>query len=61
MEYLDSSPVTSSQIRRLMERDTVLAKVHQWIVSGLANEVPEDEALRPFLIRKSELSVESGC
>ena len=39
----------------------MLAKVHQWIVSGWPNEVPEDEASRPFFQRKSELSVESGC
>ena len=52
LEYLDSSPVISSQIRRLTERDSVLVKVHQWIVSGWPNEVPEDEALRPFFQRK---------
>ena len=44
MEYLDSSPVTSNQIRKRTEKDTVLAKVHQWIVSEWPHEVPENEA-----------------
>ena len=61
MEYLDTSPVTSSQICMWTEKDTVLVKVKQWTLSGWPKEAPEDETLRPFFHRQRELSVENGC
>ena len=61
MEYLDTSPVTSSQIRRWTEKDSVLAKIKHWMLSGWPKETPEDETLRPFFHRKCELSMENGC
>ena len=61
MEYFDTSPVTSSQIRRWTEKDVVLVRVKHWIQSGWPKEAPEDDALRLFFHQRCELSVESGC
>ena len=61
MEYLDSSPITSSRIRELTDRDPTLSKVKGWILSGWPREPPEAEEFRPYVHRKSELSVEDGC
>ena len=61
MEYLDSSPITSSQIRVLTDQDPTLSKVKVWILSGWPREPPEAEEFRPYFNRKSELSVEDGC
>ena len=61
MEYLDTSPVTSAQIRKWTNKDTVLAKVKQWVLSGWPEKPPDDEQLRPFTHRRCELSVEDGC
>ena len=50
LEYLDTSPMTSNQIRKWTEKDIVLAQVHHWIMSGWPKEAPEDEALREWLL-----------
>ena len=61
MEYLDSSPTTSSQIRVWTDRDPTLSKVKTWILTGWPDTPPDDEELRPYYNRKSELSTEEGC
>ena len=61
MEYLDTSPVTSSQIRLWTNQDPILAKVKEWILTGWPENSPSDEKLRAYVNRKSELSVEDGC
>ena len=61
MEYLDSSPITSSQIRVLTDQDPTLSRVKVWILTGWPHEPPEAEEFRPYFHRKSELSVEDGC
>jgi hypothetical protein len=61
MEYLDSSPITSSQIRVLTDQDPTLSKVKVWILSGWPCKPPEAEEFRPYFHRKSELSVDEGC
>ena len=40
MEYLDTSPVTSSQIRLWTDQDPVLAKVKGWILTGWPKNSP---------------------
>ena len=60
MEYLDTSPVTSSQIRLWTDQDPVLAKIKSWILSGWPENPPIEEDVRPFLHRQRELSVEDG-
>ena len=61
MEYLDTSPVTSSQIRLWTDQDPVLAKVKGWILTGWPENSPDDEKLCAYVSRKRELSVEDGC
>ena len=60
MEYLDASPVTSSQIRLWTDQDPVLAKIKEWVLTGWPEKPPEEE-LRAYFHRKREFSVEDGC
>ena len=60
MEYLDASPVTSSQIRLWTDQDPVLAKVKGWVLTGWPEKPPE-EMLRAYFHRRREFSVEDGC
>ena len=52
-------PVTSKEISTATRRDPVLAKVHEMIVSGLPNQMKDDN-LKPYWSRKWELSQEQG-
>ena len=62
MEYLDSSPVSSAQIRTWTDQDPLMSKVKRWILSGWPDHTPsEEEELKPFSRRRYELSVEDGC
>ena len=61
MEYLDASPVTSSQIRLWTDQDPVLAKVKGWVLTGWPEKPSEEEKLRAYFHRKREFSVEDGC
>ena len=62
MEYLDSSPVSSTQIKTWTDHDPILAKVKGWILSGWPSETTSlEEEVRPYARRKYELSVEDGC
>ena len=61
MEYLNTSPVISSQIRLWTDQDPVLAKVKEWILTGWPENSPDNEKLRAYINRKCELSTEDGC
>ena len=62
MEYLDSSPVSSTQIKTWTDHDPILAKVKGWILTGWPSETTSlEEEVRPYARRKYELSVEDGC
>ena len=39
MEYLDSSPVSSAQIRTWTDQDPLMSKVKRWILSGWLDPV----------------------
>ncbi len=47
-EFLDSTPVTSTQIGEWTRHDPVLAKVKDWILTGWLAECPEQEETRPY-------------
>lgn len=59
-QTLDSSSVTSSQIRLWTSHDPVLSKVREWIVSGWPLECPSADFTQYFS-RKDELSTDNGC
>ena len=61
MEYLDSSPITSSQIRKLTDQDRTLSKVKEFTQTGWPSDLPNVEGIRPYFHRNRELSVEEGC
>ena len=56
---IESLPVTSTEIRRAMQRDPTLSKVKLYILSGWPMEVPK--ALKTYHSKIAELSVEDGC
>ena len=62
MQHLNSTPVSTSNIRIWTEQDPILAKVKRWVLSGWPTQpADEREELRPYRQRRYELSVEEGC
>ena len=61
MEYLNTSPVTSTQIRNWTEQDTHLSKVKYWIQRGWPDEQPREKELHPYYRKRYDLTVEDGC
>ena len=59
METLDSSSITSCQIRLWTDRDPVLSQVRDKLMAGWQDTT--DETLVPYQRRHAELSVHTGC
>ena len=59
VDLLDSTPVTSRDIRKWTATDPLLSKVLLYLDYGWPTSVDGD--LKPFSQRKDELSVEKGC
>ena len=54
--------MTATEIKTWTDKDPLLSKVRQFVMSGWpVDDKTSEEALRPYLIRKDELSVHSGC
>lgn len=60
VSYLDSLPLTAKDIAQETQKDPVLAKVKQHVMSGWPKHVP-DEALQPYVRRRYELTMENDC
>ena len=60
MEHLNSSILSSSQIRTWTGRDPTLSRVKSWLRSGWPSEKLA-VSFQPFVRRRDELSVEEGC
>lgn len=60
LEKLSETPVTASQVKQWTERDPVMSKVKTYLLQGWP-AVIEDEELRPYVKRKTELSLQDGC
>ena len=60
LETINTSPVDATTIKLWTARDPVLSQVLQFVLQGWASYV-EKEALKPFFIRREELSVHAGC
>ena len=60
LETINTSPVDATKIKLWTARDSVLSQVLQFVLQGWPSEV-EEEALKPYFIRREELSVQAGC
>ena len=60
LETINSSPVDATKIKLWTARDLVLFQVLQFVLQELPSEVKE-EALKPYFVRREELSVHAGC
>ena len=59
LNVLDSTPITSEQVKRWTNRDPVLSMVKKWLLEGWAVSC-SDEEFQPFFKRHHELSLECG-
>ena len=60
VNFLDWSPVCSSDIRKHTGSDPTLSKVYKYLERGWPSSV-SDDSLLPYSRRKDELSLQSGC
>jgi len=60
LDHLQESPTTVHHIRAWTQRDPLLSRVLQFIQSGWPDSC-EDVELKPFWVRKMELSVQENC
>ena len=62
LEHMDYTTVNASDIRRWTDRDPVLSKVRQAILSAWRTDMDEAEVeMKPYYSRKDELTVLKGC
>ena len=57
---VDNLPVTSKRIAQCTSRDPLLCKVYELTTSGWPSYI-DNEELKPYWIRRDELSIEDGC
>ena len=60
LSQLDSLPVCANDVKRETRRDPTLSKVLDFTMNGWTYK-PQDEILKPFYMRRHELSVQNGC
>jgi hypothetical protein len=60
MDHLESTPVNSDKIRVWTGRDPMLSQVRESVLTGWPAECP-DPNMKPYVVRKDELSVHDGC
>ncbi|XP_061735502.1 uncharacterized protein K02A2.6-like [Nerophis ophidion] len=58
--YLDELPVCAKDIESATLKDPVLSKVWNYTLNGWPSYV-QDAALRPYFVRRQELSADQGC
>ncbi|XP_072177830.1 uncharacterized protein [Diadema setosum] len=58
--YVDELPVTADDIRKATQTDKVLSKVKEYVQNGWPNHMSNTE-LKPFFVRRNELSIDQGC
>ena len=61
VEYLDSTPLTSSKIGVWTVHDQILSKVMKWVQEGWPARAQTESDLQPYFQRRDELSTEGGC
>ena len=60
LSQIDSLPVSSNDIKRETRRDTITSKVLD-LVLNCWTQKPQDEQLKPFYMRRNEISVQHRC
>lgn len=60
LEKLSETPVKAAQVKQWTERDPVLSKVKTFLLQGWPSVVISEE-LKPYVKRKTELSLQDGC
>ena len=60
LKTFNTSPVDATKIKLWTSRDPLISQVLQFVLQGWPSEVDE-EALKPYFIRREELSVHAGC
>ena len=61
VNFLNSSPVTSLQVREYTRRDPILSKVVSFCEMGWPCAPSTDVQIVPCRIRRDELSLQNGC
>ena len=61
VEGLQEAPITATQIQTWTRRDPVLSRVWQLSKQGWSEDCPEDPQLKPFWLKRGELSLLDGC
>ena len=60
LQQLDDGPFTSQQVKYFAARDPCLSQVLTFVLNGWPDQVNDDH-LKPYWRRRSELTVQSGC
>ena len=58
--YVENLPVTSKEISEETRNDPVLARAYDFTLNGWPKHC-DDDALKPYFVRKDQLSVDGGC
>ena len=61
VNFLDSSPATSEEVRNQTRTDPILAKILKFCETGWPTNTTGDPDLIAYVRRKDELSVQNGC
>ena len=61
INYLETSPVTSDEIAQWTLQDPVLKRVLNHVHTGWYEQGKHEQDLRPYYVRKHELSIFEGC
>lgn len=59
LAVFDATPLTAKEVSSETKRDSFLKRVLSYVLLGWPEHCPEE--LRPFFIRRDELSAEQGC
>ena len=59
LSQIDSLPVSANDIKRETRRDTITSKVLDLVLNGWTQK-PQDEQLKPYYMRRNEISVQHG-
>ena len=61
VQSLSSSPVTEEQMKLLTDRDPILSRVKEMVLTGCFTTDGGNDDLKPFQRRREELSLYDGC